>query len=163
MKKLSLLVHERVKSSVIRQKGEFQNMCFKKTKHVNFSEKRTFLTPWYAHVRNSKKRSFSGKFGVLCFLEIPVLRFALLPYYQRSVFFPRNVWKYHLKKGGVAAVEVFVNKWKFPWYSVFVNIAVHRINGHLANIYLLKINNRNTRRSWGICSKLTIKIPERRQ
>ena len=26
-------------------------MCLKKTKHVKFSEKRTFFTPWYAHVR----------------------------------------------------------------------------------------------------------------
>ena len=29
------------------------------------------------------KNSFFGKFSVLCFLETPVLRFALLPYYQR--------------------------------------------------------------------------------
>ena len=36
-------------SSVIRQKGESHIECFKKTKHVKFSEKRTFLTPWYAH------------------------------------------------------------------------------------------------------------------
>ena len=36
-------------SSVIRQKGKSQNGCFKKTKHAKFSEKRTFLTPWYAH------------------------------------------------------------------------------------------------------------------
>ena len=28
--------------------------------------------------------TFSGKFGVPCFLEISVLRFALLPYYRRS-------------------------------------------------------------------------------
>ena len=34
-----------LRSSVIRQKGESQNGCFKKTKHVEFSEKRTFLTP----------------------------------------------------------------------------------------------------------------------
>ena len=40
-------------SSVIRQKGEPQNGCFKKTKHAKFSEKRTFLTPWHAHVRKS--------------------------------------------------------------------------------------------------------------
>ena len=39
------------KSSVIRQKGESQNGSFKKTKHAKFSEKRTFLTPWYGHVR----------------------------------------------------------------------------------------------------------------
>ena len=38
------------KSSVIRQKGESHNGCFKKTKNAKFSETRTFLTPWYAHV-----------------------------------------------------------------------------------------------------------------
>ena len=38
------------KSSVICQKGESQNGCCKKTKHAKFSEKRTFLTPWYANV-----------------------------------------------------------------------------------------------------------------
>ena len=32
-----------------------------------------------------------------------------------------------------------------------------------AVIYLLKVNNRNTRVRCEICSKLTIKIPERRQ
>ena len=37
-------------SSIIRQKGESRNECFKKTKHAKFSEKWTFLTPWYAHV-----------------------------------------------------------------------------------------------------------------
>ena len=31
--------------SVIRQKEESQNGCFKKTKHAKFSEKGTFLTP----------------------------------------------------------------------------------------------------------------------
>ena len=38
-------------SLVIRQKGESQNGCFEKTKQAKFSEKRTSLTPWYAHVR----------------------------------------------------------------------------------------------------------------
>ena len=38
-------------SSVIKQKGESQNGCLKKTKHANFSEKQKFLTPWYAYVR----------------------------------------------------------------------------------------------------------------
>ena len=31
-----------------------------------------------------------------------------------------------------------------------------------AGIYLLKVNNRNIRTSCGICSKLTIKTPDRR-
>ena len=37
-----------VKSSLIRQKGEYLNGCSKKTKYAKFSEKRTFRTPWYA-------------------------------------------------------------------------------------------------------------------
>ena len=37
-----------IKSSVIRQNGESQNGFLKKTKHAKFSEKRTFLTLWYA-------------------------------------------------------------------------------------------------------------------
>ena len=36
-------------------------------------------------------------------------------------------------------------------------------NGHCpANIYLFKVNNKNTRKRCEICSKLTIKTPERR-
>ena len=44
-----------------------------KTHHAKFSEKRTLLN----------KCMFFGKFGVLCFLETTVLRFALWPYYRR--------------------------------------------------------------------------------
>ena len=36
------------------------------------------------------------------------------------------------------------------------------VNSGPAGIYLLKVNKRNTRTRCGICSKLTIKIPERR-
>ena len=86
-----------INSSVIRKKGKSQNGCFKKTKHVKFSEKRLFLTPWYPHVcvSGGKKCSFFGKFGLLCFLKTPVLRFALLPYYWRiSGYIMRNSMKY---------------------------------------------------------------------
>ena len=57
-------------SSVIRQKK---------------NEKRTFLAPdtHTVCVSRGKKCSFFGKFDVLYFLETPVLRFALLPYYRR--------------------------------------------------------------------------------
>ena len=34
-----------------------------------------------------KKCSFFGKFGVLSFFETPVLKFTLLPYYQRYMLF----------------------------------------------------------------------------
>ena len=79
---------ETLHSSVMRQKGESQNGCFKKTKHAKYSEKRTFLAPFnISYVRvlsGGKKCSFFGKFVVLCFFETPILRFALLPYYQRT-------------------------------------------------------------------------------
>ena len=39
----------------------------------------------YVCVSESKKCLFFGNFGGLCFLETPVLRFALLPYYRRIV------------------------------------------------------------------------------
>ena len=35
-------------------------------------------------VSGGKKCLFFGNFGVLCFLETPVLRFTLLPYYRRT-------------------------------------------------------------------------------
>ena len=60
-------------SSVIRQKGETHNGCFKKTKHAKFS----------VRVRITGLCSFFGKFGMRCFLETPFLRFALLLYYRR--------------------------------------------------------------------------------
>ena len=79
----------------------------------------TFLTSWYAHVNISypyvcvsggKKYSFFGKFGGLCFLETPVLRFALLPYYRR-IDQTRlvNCWKYLLQ-----ILEEFHQRWNFP-------------------------------------------------
>ena len=44
----------------MRQKGKCQNGCFKKTKHAKFSEKRTFLTPWYAHVGRFRTHNSAG-------------------------------------------------------------------------------------------------------
>ena len=70
-------------TTVIRQKGESQKGCFKKKQSMpNFPKSEHFLPP-DTHkicVSEGKKRSFSGKFGVFCFFETPVLRFALLHY-----------------------------------------------------------------------------------
>ena len=74
-----------------RAKGWVSKRMFQERKHAKFSEKRTFLTPWYSHVyvwvSGGKKCSLFGKFGALSFLETPVLRFALLPYYRWSLLF----------------------------------------------------------------------------
>ena len=66
---------QREYSLVIRQKGKSQNECFKKTKHARFSEKRTFLTPWYAHVggriRGVRNVRFSENLACFVFLKHP--------------------------------------------------------------------------------------------
>ena len=48
--------------------------------------------------KNEKKCSFFGKFGVLCFLETPVLRFALLPYYWRDIESKKSHTKKYIRK-----------------------------------------------------------------
>ena len=65
-----------IKSLVIRQKSKSHNGCLKKTKQVKFFETRTFLPP--------DKCSFFGKFDLLCFVDTPILRFALLRYYRQN-------------------------------------------------------------------------------
>ena len=75
-------------SSVIRQKGESLNGVSRKQSTPNFPKNKHFLNPdtqTYVCVLEGKKCSFFGKFGVLCFLETPVLRFTLLPHYRRVV------------------------------------------------------------------------------
>ena len=72
-------------SSVIRQKGESQKGCFKKTKRAKFSEKRTFLTPWYAlrsvSIRGSEIFVFWKTWRALFFwnTHFEIRPFALLP------------------------------------------------------------------------------------
>ena len=72
--------------SVIWQKGESQNGGSKNTKQVKFSKKPTFFIPdSYMSVSVGIKRSFFGKFGLLCFLDTSVLRFTYLLYYWRHI------------------------------------------------------------------------------
>ena len=46
--------------------------------------------------------------------------------------------------------------------SFLQNGKVNSMSNYLVNIYLFKVTNRNTRKRWEICSKLTI-TPQRRQ
>ena len=57
-------------SSVIRQKGESQNGCFKETKHSKFFEKWTFLTPWYAY-QGLRNVCFSENLACFLLLKHP--------------------------------------------------------------------------------------------
>ena len=78
----------------MRQKGEPQNGCSRKQSTPNFPNIKRFLPPdthTYVCVSGGKKCSFFGKFGVVCFLETPGLRFALLPYYRQIRKFLKNL------------------------------------------------------------------------
>ena len=75
-------------SSVINQKGESQNGCFKKIKHAKFPKSEHFLpfdTHTYLCVSGGKKCSFFGNFGMLYFFETPVSGFTFLSYYRRYI------------------------------------------------------------------------------
>ena len=75
-------------SSVIRQKGESRNGGNKRAKHAKFSEKRTFLTSWYAHLRTCayhgvRNVRFSENLACFAFmlLRFEIRPFVLLPTY----------------------------------------------------------------------------------
>ena len=57
-------------TSVVGQKGESENGCYKKTKHAIFSEKRIFLNPRYAQAMFTLYRiafhAVSGSYTVQC-------------------------------------------------------------------------------------------------
>ena len=70
-------------SSVIKQKGEsLKRGVSRKQSMPKFPKNKHFLPP-DTHVSVGKKCLFFGNFCMLCFLETPVLRFALLPYYRQ--------------------------------------------------------------------------------
>ena len=69
--------------------------------------------------------SFFGKFGVLCFFEIPLLRFALLSYYQR--IFLQFKWEGHLNN---VAPIVFFN-FELLQLMIYKSVFSTDINGCL--------------------------------
>ena len=75
--------------SVIRQKEKSEDGGNKTLNHVKFSEKRTFLNPWYVHVRvrirGVTNVGFSENLACFCILVTSVLRFALLSSYRRTM------------------------------------------------------------------------------
>ena len=66
-------------SSVVKQMHGLETGVSRKQSTTNFPKNS------YVWVPAGKKCSFFGKFDVLCFLKTPVLRFALLRYYQRYI------------------------------------------------------------------------------
>ena len=69
----------------IKAKGWISERVFQENKASQIFRKTNISYPLIVCVSGGKKCSFFGKFGVLCFLETPVLRFTLSPYYQQIV------------------------------------------------------------------------------
>ena len=83
------IVGKKAKGRIL--KREFQE---NKARQI-FRKNENFLPPdthMYVCVSGGKKCLFFGKFGVLCFLETPVLRFSLLAYYRRYVGLQSIIW-----------------------------------------------------------------------
>ena len=67
--------------------------------------------------------------------------------------------KYHFRQ---RSLKVYVSLKFEKTIGKFWQILGYFRSSNPARIYLLKVNNRNTRTRCEICSKLTIKTPERR-
>ena len=77
-------------------KGRISKRVFQENKARHIFRKTKISYPCI----RGKKCSLFGKFSMLYFLEIPILRFAVLPYYWRSVHYPySSVWAYFRKAG----------------------------------------------------------------
>ena len=96
-------------------KGRISKRVLEENRACQISRKRNISYPLiHTHTcayRGIKNVRFFGKFGVLCFLETSILRFALLPYY------PRNANRQYLlhvsKHSGTATDELkYHNKQK---------------------------------------------------
>ena len=80
-----------IKAKVVgnKAKGRILRRVFQENKARQIFRKTNISYPMirtgtYVGVSGAKKCSLLGKFGVLCFLETPVSRFALSPYYRQN-------------------------------------------------------------------------------
>ena len=69
-------IKQGVYSSVIRQKGESQNGCLKKTKHTKFSENQKFLTPYtHTYLLPYYRRIITQQKYTHCYIVLAALTF----------------------------------------------------------------------------------------
>ena len=81
-------LHSQVKFVGNKAKGWISKRVFQENKARQFFRKTNISYPLICTRTcgtGGKKCSFFGKFGVLCYLETPVLRFAFLPYYRQII------------------------------------------------------------------------------
>ena len=78
----------------------------------------------YVRLSGSKECPFFGKFGMLCFFETTVLRFALLPYYRRIEAWDDG-YKCRDNHGNVFGIDSYLN-WEihFKYQSQLVKTKI---------------------------------------
>ena len=119
-------------SLVIRQKSESQNGCFKKTKQAKFSEKRTFLTPWYAHIMSHSwdevsRICFCDSWSLLEFSSFPNFTFLTMNSFSKSATKNKLRIVALLRSevvggsGGIGLITtIFGSVWSsFTWFRMF--------------------------------------------
>ena len=112
-------------------------------------------------VSGGKKYSFFRKFGVLCFLETPILKFALLAYYQRCNvsyrFVDFTIFPNLIDPNLDLQLNVLV-KWLFEFSLKTFWVQLTSFTEIPVGIWMLKVNNGNTRKMYEICLKLAINM-----
>ena len=95
------------------RRANLKTGVWRKQSTSNFLENEHFLPP------NTHTFLFFGKFDVLCFLETPVLRFALLLYYRRCF---SCLWTYRLR-----LARIFWRKYPslFPYFYRCTRFFIH--------------------------------------
>ena len=105
----------------------------------NFPKNQHFLpsdTHTYVCISGGKKCLFFGNFGVLCFLETPVLRFALLSYYR---WFARYVSSCHYQIFyELPSITLLLAKWN---RNVKCHVKLELKKMSLQNVYITERNN----------------------
>ena len=127
----------------------------------NFQKNEHFLPPdtyTYMCVSGGKKCSFFGKFGLLCFLETPVLRFALL---SIAVKLSGNFYELYCYVSNCICNDQFLANFEMlPTFSFLWNMS--NINIVFSRIYILKTTKTAIRiytRGVYTCFKLQINSP----
>ena len=76
-----MILFERVEIVGKKANGRNSKQVFQENKALQIFQK---MNTSYPLIRTHTYQGFFRKFGVLCFLETPVLRFAFLPYYRQN-------------------------------------------------------------------------------
>ena len=129
---------------------------------------RTWIFNWIHYVKCVRIRSFSGQYFPA--FRLNTERYSVFPHIQsecgknrpeklriRTLFTQCPVCTNIPFLFNVFHYSIAITSCDWLWFLLFHTCP------DPANIYLFKVNNRNTRKRCETCSKLTIKTPERRQ